>query len=359
MAHGAPSTPEVDFSPFQNEPTIVIAVSGGSDSTALMMLARESLGPDRLIVATVDHGLRPEAAAEAAATGLQCRALGMRHHTLHWHGAKPGHGVQAAARKARMSLLAGFAVESGARVVLTGHTADDQAETVLMRRARGDGIGLAGIAPATLFQRKVWFTRPLIGLRRSALRTFLRQRDTGWIDDPSNDNDAYERVRMRKRLASTNKDDFDKALQIAIATAAERTAVSVEAAGLIDAFVVTSDDMAIRVGRDMLGSGQPGLFHAFRLLIATVGGAPFLPDAERVREYVLAFAGGQSGSLGNCRGEVSGGDVILTRDLRGRQGPPPPLVSPFREILPSFDLAAAAAISRLLGEPVPAVTPWT
>lgn len=359
MAQGAPSTPAVDFSPFQNEPTIVIAVSGGSDSTALMMLAREVLGAERLIVATVDHGLRPESAAEAAAVGLQCKTLGMRHHSLQWHGLKPSSGIQAAARAARMSLLAGLAAECGARVILTGHTADDQAETVLMRAARGEGIGLAGIAPATLFRGKVWFARPLMAKRRAALRVFLRHRDTGWVDDPSNDNDGYERVRVRKRLASTNQADFDRALQTASSTAAERAAIAAEAAGLIDAFAARSGDMTIRLCSDMLASPQPGLFHAFRLLIATVGGASFPPDLERAREYVLAISGGQSSSLGNCRGEISGTDIIFSRDLRGRDGPIPRLVSPFAEILPSFDLTAAAAISRLLGEPAAAVTPWT
>ncbi|NVO17634.1 MAG: tRNA lysidine(34) synthetase TilS [Rhodoplanes sp.] len=139
------------FSDLVALPALLLAVSGGPDSTALLILAarwRAGLfaGP-RLIAATVDHGLRPEGAAEAAVVRKLAGGLGLPHHTLRWTGKKPAAGLQEAARAARYGLLAQAAREAGARHVLTAHTRDDQAETVLFRLARGSGLsGLAGMA---------------------------------------------------------------------------------------------------------------------------------------------------------------------------------------------------------------------
>jgi tRNA(Ile)-lysidine synthase len=134
---------------------IAIAVSGGCDSTALMVLFAEWLRsrgqyPANHVVLTVDHQLRAESAAEAAAVATQAHALGYRHATLVWDAAKPQAGLQAAARAARYALLSDYARARGLFALLTAHTLDDQAETLLMRLARGSGIdGLASMAPAT------------------------------------------------------------------------------------------------------------------------------------------------------------------------------------------------------------------
>ncbi len=183
-----------------------LAVSGGSDSLALLHLAAgwaRQAGAE-LTVFTVDHGLRPEAAGEAAAVAEVSAGLGLPHRTLRWAAPRAG---QAAARDARHRLLAAALRSAGGRLLLTGHTADDQAETMLLRMRQGSGwYGLAGmrrlsLSPVWPEGEGVWIARPLIGLGREALREGLRARGAGWSEDPSNLNPAFERVRMRRLLA--------------------------------------------------------------------------------------------------------------------------------------------------------------
>src|SRR5690606_34407665 len=134
-----------------------------------------------------DHGLRAESAAEALAVAALCRRLGVRHRIARWEGEKPATGLAAAARMARYGLLSGIAAAEGATVLLTGHTADDQAETILMREARAThGPGAAGMAEATLFAGSTWIVRPLLGMSRNELRDLLIRRGETWAEDPTN-----------------------------------------------------------------------------------------------------------------------------------------------------------------------------
>lgn len=160
--------------------------------------------PEKLVALTVDHGLRSAAADEARWVKAQCRRLGIRHETLKWEGRKPTSGVQAAARAARYKLLVDASARLGLAAVLTAHTRDDQNETLTMRRARSsseDAPGLAGIPTATLFEGRMWALRPLLGLSRETVRSFLRSRGVcDWVEDPSNADMRFERVRIRAQL---------------------------------------------------------------------------------------------------------------------------------------------------------------
>ncbi|RXH00430.1 tRNA lysidine(34) synthetase TilS [Bradyrhizobium vignae] len=192
------------FAGLKAAPALVLAVSGGPDSVALMWLAarwQRSLarGP-QLTVVTVDHGLRPEAAREAREVKRLANQLGLPHRTLRWRGAKPKTGLPAAAREARYRLLAEAARAAGASHVLTAHTRDDQAETLLMRLFRGSGLaGLSAMAP--LSERDgIVLARPLLDVPKSQLIATLRRAKVGFVEDPTNRDTAFTRPRLRALL---------------------------------------------------------------------------------------------------------------------------------------------------------------
>jgi tRNA(Ile)-lysidine synthase len=189
------------FADWKSAPAIVLAVSGGPDSVALMWLAarwRRALarGP-RLVAVTVDHGLRPEAAREAREVKRLAASLDLPHRTMKWRGAKPKTGVPAAARAARYGLLAKAAKGDGATHVFTAHTRDDQAETLLMRMLRGSGIvGLAAMARQSE-RDGVMLARPLLDISKSRLIATLRKAKIDFADDPTNRDTSFTRPRLR------------------------------------------------------------------------------------------------------------------------------------------------------------------
>ncbi len=175
-----------------------VAVSGGGDSVALLILLHKA-GYD-LRAATVDHRLRPEAADEALGVAKLCKTLGVPHEVLVWDAPDFKGNLQKAAREARRSLLAAWAQRLGLRDIVLGHTLEDQAETVLMRLARGSGVdGLAGMA-AVRHEGGLSWHRPLLTARRAELRVYLREAGLSWVDDPSNEDLKYDRVKARRAL---------------------------------------------------------------------------------------------------------------------------------------------------------------
>ena len=201
---------------------ILVAVSGGSDSVALLYLLHDwakDRGDLKLSVATIDHKLRDRSADEAIQVGQIAKKLGLRHIIEEWTGEKPVSAVSQKAREARYALLAKIAHDVGATVIALGHNLDDQRETILMRAKRvkfsnfeiapdeETNLGLAGMHPYVSYcgppdYNSVALARPVLSISRAKLRLFLERMGENWTDDPSNEDDHYERVRLRKELVA-------------------------------------------------------------------------------------------------------------------------------------------------------------
>jgi tRNA(Ile)-lysidine synthase len=201
------------FAGCENLSGLVLAVSGGPDSLALMHLAaqwRDGGAAPPVFVATVDHGLRESSGAEARQVGEWARALELPHKVLPWIGPKPTRAIQERARDARYALLFAHAAKIGAAAVATGHHADDQWETILFRLARGSGVaGLAGMAREQSFAdgRVI---RPLLDLPKQALVDFCHERGQAFFDDPSNVHPAFARTKLRRLAADLRDLGFDR-----------------------------------------------------------------------------------------------------------------------------------------------------
>jgi tRNA(Ile)-lysidine synthase len=183
-----------------------VAVSGGGDSLALMHLlagfARQE-GLPAPIVLTVDHGLRKASAMDAKKVAAWAKRLGLAAKVLTWRGKKPKTGIEAAARQARYRLMGDFLVKHRIATLFVGHNQDDQAETFLMRLARGSGLdGLAGMQPRAPWPVEgfagLMLARPLLGIGREHLRAYLRVRGQAWLEDPMNEDATFDRVKVRK-----------------------------------------------------------------------------------------------------------------------------------------------------------------
>jgi tRNA(Ile)-lysidine synthase len=227
------------FSDLEQFPVLVLAVSGGPDSTALMVLAarwRKSLkAKPKLIAVTVDHGLRKEAKREAAAVGRLARKLGIAHRTLRWSGRKPKTGLQEAARAARYGLLAGAAHKANASHVLTAHTRDDQAETVLIRMSRGSGVsGLAAMARISALpgdgEGQIKLVRPLLDIPKARLVATLRAAKITFADDPSNRDPRFTRARLRGLMGELAREGLDARRLSLLARRLKRADTAIEAA---------------------------------------------------------------------------------------------------------------------------------
>jgi tRNA(Ile)-lysidine synthase len=206
------------FRGLEDLPGLVLAVSGGPDSTALLLLAarwvKRLKHAPKLIAVTIDHGLRPEAAREAAMVKRLARRLGVPHRTLHWRGRKPRNGLQEAARHARYELLAQIATRARFAHILTAHTLDDQAETVLFRLARGSGLfGLTGMAHAAPLPlrgvREIFLVRPLLHIPKARLIATLAAERIAYAEDPSNRDPRFTRARLRTLMPALAREGLD------------------------------------------------------------------------------------------------------------------------------------------------------
>ncbi|WP_328588338.1 tRNA lysidine(34) synthetase TilS [Litorivita pollutaquae] len=303
---------------------IGVAVSGGSDSAALLHLLHDFACDETahgrhiaLRAVTVDHGLRPESAQEAKAVGEMAEALGVAHDILKWTTWDGTGNMQDCARRARYRLMADWAASHDIHHIALGHTADDQAETVLMRLGRAAGVdGLAAMSPRRRMGG-VTLLRPLLTVRRAALRKHLQARGIAWIDDPSNDNPAYERVRARRALRTG-----EAGLSVeALCTVAQNMAMVREALGW-QCFTAARNHVRFDAG-DVVIARQG--FRALPVEVSRrilhdalrwVSGAEYGPRGPAMGLLLEALRGGTVMTLHGCQIVPNGTEIRIFREFQ-------------------------------------------
>ena len=288
---------------------VLLAVSGGPDSMAMLVLAHAA-NRGRIAVATVDHGLRADAVAEAALVADWCAAHRLPHRTLVPAVPIAGASLQAQARGARYALLAAHARAIGAACIATAHHADDQAETFLMRAARGSGLaGLAGVRMRTVIE-EVAVVRPLLDWRRAELRAIVRRLDVPFVDDPANADPRHDRTRFRRLLDANEWLDPPNLARAAAALAEVDADVRAAVDWLWEAHAVVEGD-AVRIRHE----GLPRELRR-RLARRAIGvvrdaagiDAPAWSDATNIEPLLDRLAAGQRATQAGVAVSPSGGE---------------------------------------------------
>jgi tRNA(Ile)-lysidine synthase len=291
---------------------VAVAFSGGGDSLALLLVARAWAGQcgRPLLALHVDHQLQARSAAWASQAQAAARRLGIPFQSLCWQGDKPASGLPAAARDARHRLIADAARAAGAKIILLGHTLDDQLENALMRGA-GAPVGALtewSASPVWPQGRGLFHARPLLAVRRAALRDWLTREGLHWIEDPANADLRYARARARRQLGQ--------------GVAAERIVPAADIAALAQAVRVTPWG-AMEIERDRLRAA-PGA-EALRLLqiaLACASGAHSLARPERARGLLERLCGPETfiATLGGARVVAAHGVRIVRESGEAARG---------------------------------------
>ena len=295
-----------------------VAVSGGGDSVALLHLMTRACRHQGvpLSAVTVDHALRDGSAAEAEMVAGLCATLGVPHQTLRWtHGPVAGN-LMDAARRARRSLIADWAAAVRVTQVALGHTADDQAETFLMALSRSAGLdGLSGM-PVTWRADGIRWARPLLDTTRAALRDYLRRHGVGWVEDPTNDDMRFERVRVRQVLAALAPLGIDAG---SIGVTVGHLAM---AKGALDATLFKAIETLVQESSGALQIDRTGfdaLSHDLQrqMLVAAIAwlsGNPLPPRSARQINLLLAARNNRDATLHGCRLRSRPADLLLVRE---------------------------------------------
>ncbi len=307
------------------ETPVAVAVSGGADSMALLRLACGWLEANSrqasLLALTVDHGLRDASAAEAQQVADWCQSLGISHQILYWRGDKPQGDVQAAARQARYALLTEACRQKGINSLLLGHQFEDQAETFLMRLGRGSGVdGLAAMASVREWNG-VRLLRPLLGFSRQRLRATLEALGQPWIEDPSNNDQRFARVRVRNVLDDLAEAGISPSRLVATAQRMGRVRAALEHATvqlMLEAVKWEQAGFAaLHLAALFSAPEEIGLRALARVLMA-VGGQEYPPRLVRLeRLYGWLQQNPETGgrTLSGCRILLKGGRVLVVREL--------------------------------------------
>ena len=316
--------------PFEYEPHIAIAVSGGGDSIALTYFAHEwaRANGGQITVLTVDHGLRSDSRSEAERVGGWINALGITHQILNWQGVKPKSRIQAMARNARYRLMDDWCKDNGVLHLLVAHNESDQAETYLMRKEHGSGPdGLAAMSQI-LELSHCRLLRPLLAENTQNLRHFLMVQNAKWVEDPSNQNPIFERVRMRLHI----KDEKISCLDVAT-TAAQfgnsRLRNSRALSALIAFGVQLSPLGFAYVNLSVLtNASSDNIMRLFARVLMTVGGRSYAPSRTQLEFLVGKLLNNSASSVtgGGCQVIHKRDGFLVAREKRGL--PLPVLVAP-------------------------------
>ena len=307
---------------------LAVAVSGGADSLALALVAADwARGSGHSLTAlTVDHGLRPGSAAEAATVAGWLGAAAVPHETLRWEGPKPAANRQAAARAARYRLMLDWAGRHRVVAVLLGHHREDQGETVLLRLARGSGVdGLAAMAPR-LDIGAVALLRPLLDQPRGRMRATLLARGQRWIEDESNRDVRYARTAMREAAARLEAAGLgaERLAATAARLARARAALDVVTDQLLGAAATCfpGGHAEIVTGLVRAAPEEIGL-RALRDLLRWVGGDAYPPRLARLEAAFAAWMAGEAvdRTLAGCRMRLSGGRLVIAREASAAAPP--------------------------------------
>lgn len=311
------------FNTLAKYPRAALAVSGGADSTALMQLVRRwldlsSLDMPTITVLTVDHALRQESSAEAKWVAEQAAKLHFSHKTLVWSGDKPKTGLQEAARIARYDLLAAYCREHLIPAIVTAHTSDDQAETIMMRLARGSGLdGLSGMEPVSQWDN-VDLLRPLLAKSRADLEAFLRDQGQAWLEDPTNRDETYERVRVRKALEAVNKLGIS---QRTLTLSARRLARARNALEIVVANFLKSNLTVHEAGfgempfEALFDAPEEVALRALSRMTAAFGGRKRPPQLSKIEgAYLRLKARPRTLTLGGCRFSLRKDRMLILRE---------------------------------------------
>lgn len=336
---------------------VALGVSGGADSTALLFLIQSLVkNNDAVTVLTVDHGLRPQSASEAKSVGDLAGRFGLRHVTLQWLGEKPASDIQAAARDARYDLMTNWCLRNKTPCLMVAHTLDDQAETFLLRLARGSGVdGLSAMAPVTRVN-DIQLIRPLLAFRKLRLEETLAKAGIGWIEDPSNESDRYARVRMRAIMPLLEKEGLTaERLSATADRMASAKGALVEATALLENKAVRVNEAGCVVLSTAAMAQAPAEI-GLRLLAEicqSVGGNRYRPRFERLQrayETIVSGAIGKGTTLSGCRivpapetlSEGEAEAVLFYRELNGAREASLPLKAGESAVWDSrFDVIAA------------------